>query len=259
MPRPLKKTVSLGFTLVELLVVIGIIAILVALLLPALQRARSQAQRVQCMSNLRQFGIAQRLYANDNRGSCPANGLLPADGDPSDPMTYSPAGPWTRFIPFMKYLAPTSYRSEAHMYVPNATDPTGRLGPPGVGNLKLIITKMYNCPTCPNFADKADGFTTTLVYSNGQAFFSLITTPHSAEELVAGDTFANPEGAVNNSTTYLYWSPPQLPQIWFGHLKYATLLMADGHVEMRRHEDIPYGVPVTQAYTIFWRSIKTHN
>jgi len=58
-----------GFTLVELLVVIGIIAVLIALLLPSLNKARQQAKSVQCKANLRQIMQALQYYANDNGGA----------------------------------------------------------------------------------------------------------------------------------------------------------------------------------------------
>lgn len=60
-----------GFTLVELLVVVGIIAVLVAILLPALNRARDHAMAVQCASNLKQIGLAARLYAAENQDRIP--------------------------------------------------------------------------------------------------------------------------------------------------------------------------------------------
>ena len=65
------RSSSRGFTLIELLVVIAIIAILAALLLPALSRAKERAKRTQCVSNLKQIGLALRLWADNHDGKFP--------------------------------------------------------------------------------------------------------------------------------------------------------------------------------------------
>ena len=75
--RPSSRVSPAGFTLIELLVVIAVIALLIAILLPCLQRVRRQAKAVVCQSSLKQSGMTLALYAEENQGHVPTN----SDGD----------------------------------------------------------------------------------------------------------------------------------------------------------------------------------
>ena len=92
MPYSAKSSLHPGFTLVELLVVIVTIAILAALLLPALASAKGKSKGIACLSNLKQLGIAIRAYADDNSGNIPFGPKAPPFLSPFDlyPSTGAP-------------------------------------------------------------------------------------------------------------------------------------------------------------------------
>ncbi|MFT3883527.1 MAG: DUF1559 domain-containing protein [Gemmatales bacterium] len=157
-----RVTVRRGFTLIELLVVIAIISLLMAMLLPAIQRVREAANKMICQSNLRQFTIAMHNLAGDY-----ANKLPPSRGfAPTGPQVDDKHRCWTHLV--LPYIEQDNV---AKQYDPNKrwSDATPNSG--GLSNLQVAKNpfKLFICPSAPSDRVANTAFTTAFSPGPGSA------------------------------------------------------------------------------------------
>ena len=207
-----------GFTLIELLAVIAVIAILTALLLPALGHSRAQARRVQCLANLRQLGIAVQLYWDDNAGQA---FRYRRSVEPTGALY------WFGWLEHGTESTRTfdATRGALHPYV-------------GAGAVELCPSLGY---ALRSFKRKATGATYGYGYNlqlsglsqRPPVLVSAIASP--ARVVVLADaaqvnTFQPPAAPDNPMLEEFYYVNTNEATVHFRHARHANLLFVDGHV-----------------------------
>jgi prepilin-type N-terminal cleavage/methylation domain-containing protein len=218
-----------AFTLIELLVVIAIIAILAALLLPALAAARRRAQRISCVSNLKQIGIAFRLWEGDNGDRYPM-AVSTATGGAQETI-YSALGAPSPAYNVNAVFVTMSNELNAPKILYCPSDSGQGMSGPGYGGTMMPR----------NYATNWFG-TTSQSFSNVPACLSYFVCGDAIEtypqmildgDRNIGSTTAQNTVAVTTNTEFQQWTGAQSWWAWTVdlHLKVGNIGMADGSVQ----------------------------